>query len=442
MSLHRPPTVALKTLGCKLNQFETQQIRESLQHMGFVPVPFEGPADVYVINSCTVTAHTDRDCRRLIRHARKLSAGALIVVTGCYAEVSPDAVADVAQADLVVGNRSKPSLPQRIADEMRRRGWAPAALAHDATRYAGAHMLEGFADHTRAFVKVQEGCDAACTYCIVPRARGASRSVPLPDVLAQARSLIAAGFPELVLIGIHLGKYGLDLPDAPDLTGLVQELCALPGLGRLRLSSLEPREVPEALVDLVAHEPRVCRHLHIPLQSGSDAVLRRMNRPYDAAFYTELVGRIHALEPDICLGADVMVGFPGETDEEFEECLALVQQLPLHHLHVFTYSQRPGTPAAEMPSQVPHEVKIARNHRLRDLSEVKRTRFARSQIGQRLGVVFERPAHGRPGHLDGLSDNYLRVVVPGPEDLLGALEQVEVTGAVGDELQGQLLDLG
>lgn len=442
--MHPPvaPTVAFKTLGCKLNQFETEQIREDLEDLGFVPVPFEGPADVYVLNTCTVTARTDRDCRRLLRHARKLNPSAIIAVTGCYAEVSPEAVADVGEADLIVGNRDKPSLPQRIVDVARARGWSLAARGPGAVRYAGAHLLEGFADHTRAFVKVQEGCDAACTYCIVPRARGGSRSVPLGDVLAQARSLIAAGFAELVLIGIHLGKYGADLAEGLDLTGLVRELCALPGLGRVRLSSVEPREVAPALVDLVAHHPQVCRHLHIPLQSGSDAVLRRMNRPYNGAFYAELIERIHGTEPGICLGADVMVGFPGESEDEFEECFALVESLPLNHLHVFTYSPRPGTPAAGMPGQVPHEVKIARNHRLRNLSEVKRAKFARSQIGQQLGVVFERPVLGRPGRLDGLSDNYLRVQVPGPESLLGALRPVQITAAEGDVLQGRLLTSG
>lgn len=434
-----PPSAAIKTLGCKLNQFESQQIRQQLQALGCCIAPFESVADIYVVNSCTVTARTDRDCRRLIRHARHLNPVAFIVVTGCYAEVAPEALAALPEADLVVGNAGKATLGavirQRTADRL---DWPPGPTPDRGQSYAGGPILEDFADHTRAFVKVQEGCDAHCTYCIIPRARGKSRSVPVHDVLAQAESLIAAGHPELVLIGTHLGRYGQDLPDSPDLAGLLRALCDLPGLGRLRLSSIEPMEVTPEVVELVAHHVRLARHLHIPLQSGCDAVLQRMGRPYSAAAYADLVRRIHQADPAVCVGADVMVGFPGETEEEFLTTRRFLEDLPLGYLHVFTYSRRAGTPAADMPDQVPHPVAIARNHALRELSEEKRAAFANSMVGQTVGVVLERPVPESRGVLDGLSDNYLRVHVPGPETLLGTLQSCVVVSAREGLLQGRL----
>jgi threonylcarbamoyladenosine tRNA methylthiotransferase MtaB len=450
MSHTTSPTAAIKTLGCKLNQFESQQIREQLVRLGCRMVPFEEPADIYVINSCTVTSRTDSECRRLVRHAKRLNPQALVAVTGCYAEVNPGELEAIPEADIVVGNAGKGDLGRRMIESWLATTGAAVSLSlcgepesREAVPkqhpYAGGEMVGGFAQHTRAFLKVQEGCDAGCTYCIIPRARGASRSVPPQDVQTQAERLVAAGFAELVLIGIHLGKYGADLPGAPDLTGLVEVLLGLPGLGRLRLSSIEPREVPDALMSLVAAHPRLCCHLHIPLQSGCDSVLRRMNRPYDSAFYADLARRIHAADPRICLGADVMVGFPGETDEEFEATFRLIEQSPLNHLHVFTYSSRSGTPAAEMSGQLSHEVKIARNHRLRDLSAAKRQAFAHSMLGEMLEVVFERTAPDDPGVLDGLSDNYLRVHAPGEEAELGVIRPVRIHSVAGDTMRGEVV---
>ncbi len=438
-----PPSAAIKTLGCKLNQFESEQIRAELARLGCRFVPFESPADIYVINSCTVTARTDRDCRRLIRHAKRLNPASFVAVTGCYAQVFPEALQRLPEADLVVGNADKATLAERIRDRLADALRWPVASdpqASDACYAGSGPPVEQFSDHTRAFVKVQEGCDAACTYCIVPRARGPSRSVPPQQVEGQVARLISAGHAEVVLIGIHLGKYGADLPDAPDLAGLVARLCDLPGLGRIRLSSLEPREVSERLVELVTRHPRVCRHLHIPLQSGCQAVLQRMNRPYEPGFYADLIRRIRRAGPAVCLGADVMVGFPGETEAEFEATRRFVADLPLSYLHVFTYSPRPGTPAAQMPDQVPPEVKLARNHLLRDLSVVKRSALARSMVAATLEVIFERPVPGSEGLLDGLSSNYLRVHAAGAAERLGTLNRVQITEAVGETLLGRIVD--
>jgi len=291
-------------------------------------------------------------------------------------------------------------------------------------------------------VKVQEGCNAHCAYCIIPQARGRSRSVSLEEVVEQARRLAGAGHPEIVLIGTHLGQYGLDLPEPTGLVPLIRRLAALPELQRLRLSSIEPCEVSPELIALLDestpnHEPKLCRYLHIPLQSGCGSVLQRMNRPYNAGFYADLLRRIHEAQPATGLGADVIVGFPGETDEEFEQTREFVASLPLSYLHVFTYSPRRGTAAATMPGQVPHDVALRRNHVLRDLSERRRETFAAGMVGQAVGVVLQTDKG--EGWLGGVTDNYLQLSVQAPTELLQHLVACEVTHAEGGALVGRLL---
>lgn len=298
---------------------------------------------------------------------------------------------------------------------------------------------------------MQEGCNAQCAYCIIPRARGPSRSVPVEDVLEQARRLGGAGHPELVLIGTHLGQYGQDLPEKTDLTTLIEQLLALPEVRRLRLSSIEPREITERLIAMLAHGGRaldpsaphygkLCRHLHIPLQSGCDSVLQRMNRPYDTPFYAHLLERIHRLQPATCLGADVIVGFPGETEEEFAQTAAFIEALPLSYLHVFTYSVRRGTPAAKMPHHVPHDIAVKRNHFLRAISERKRKAFAAQMIGQILEIVLQTPDENKEGYLLGLSDNYLLVRVSASSERQQQLVVCEIIDMDEKEaiLQGRL----
>ena len=437
---------AITTLGCKLNQYESEQIREELARLGYDIVPFEDVADVYVVNSCTVTGRTDRDCRRLARKAKRQNPAATVIMAGCYAQVSPEELREIPEIDLILSNEDKVRLHELLpqAAVLEAAGLPPAC---DLPHYAAGAMVSEFSRHTRAFVKVQEGCDAACTYCVIPKARGASRSVPLGDVLEQCRRLAAAGHPEVVLIGTHLGRYGQNLPGAPDLAGLCRLISTEPSVRRVRLSSIEPREVTPELIALAAAgghardgEGKLCRHLHIPLQSGCDTVLRRMARPYCTSFYAELLRALHAAEAGICLGADVMVGFPGETEDEFEQTRAFLAGLPLAYLHVFTYSRRPGTPAAEMPDQVDYETKIARNHVLRDLSEAKRAAFAQANVGRQLEVVVEtRHAATPAGRMTGLSDNYLQVQFPGDESLAGTLVTVAITAADEGGVQGDLI---
>jgi len=422
---------AITTLGCKLNQYESERIREQLMCRGYDIVPYDEVADVYVVNSCTVTAKSDRDTRRLARQGKRRNPEALVVVTGCYAEVAGEALSRIGEIDVILGNTEKEALASHVP--------AGSDLADDEELSRSERLLGSFADHTRAFVKVQEGCDAHCAYCIIPQARGPSRSVRPVEVVRQVEKLVEAGHPEVVLIGVHLGRYGKDMPEEDvALDDLARWLCEVPGLRRLRFSSIEPREVTEGIIDLVVRHPKVCRHLHIPLQSGADAILTRMGRPYSASYYSDLVGRVRHASPLASIGADVMVGFPGETDEHAEETRRLLEALPLSYLHVFSYSQRPGTPAAEMPEQVAPELKKERSRALMSLSAEKRRTFAEQNLGQELSVVVEQPLEGDEGHVIGVSDNYLRVRFPGAPDLRGQVVRVRVLSTDAHFVNGVL----
>lgn len=428
-------TASIKTLGCKLNQYEGEQMRLQLERLGYHVVPYDEGADLCIINSCTVTSRTDRETRRLARGARRLNPRALVVVTGCYAQVRPDDLEAIAEVDMVLGNADK----QRLAELI------PSADGHEAAESGpdGPVIIHDFSDHTRAFVKVQEGCDAHCTYCIIPTARGASRSVPSETVLAQCLALAEAGYPEIILIGTHLGRYGVDLDEGVDLARLI-ELIGRTSVPRLRISSIEPREVTDEIINMIADGGRarpdpvtgkLCRHLHIPLQSGCDSVLHRMGRPYDTAFYRDLVLLVKQAAPDTCIGADVIVGFPGETDTEFEATRSFIAGLPLSYLHVFTYSERQGTPAATMPNPVNYELRKTRNHALRTISEQKRAEFATSMVGKCLEVVLQSPQ--AKGIVCGISDNYLEVDVADAGEPTARLVEVVVTHADNGRLQAR-----
>lgn len=436
----RTRSAAITTLGCKLNQYESEQLRQRLEDAGYTIVGFDDRADVYIVNSCTVTAKTDRDARRLARQAKRRNPQALVVVTGCYAECSPQALASMPEVDMVVGNNEKLTIPEALPAS--KGPAAPAARHSD-------DLIDEFTGHTRCFVKVQEGCNASCTYCIIPRARGASRSVPGDKVLRQAQQLAAHGYPEVVLIGTHLGQYGLDLVPPASLSSLIIHICNLPEVKRVRLSSIEPCEVSAEIVALIQQGGRacaadsspgvgkLCRHLHIPVQSGCDTVLSRMGRPYDVSFYRQLIERIVHAQPQTCLGTDVMVGFPGETATEFDYTYALLEGLPLAYLHVFSYSPRPDTPAATMPDQVPPEVKRSRSHSLRELSDRKRAAFAESLVGHTVEVVIQ--GVNPQGDLTGLTDNYLTLTTEGSSCLLRQIVTCEVLAARNGALRGKLI---
>lgn len=416
----KPARVAITTLGCKTNQFESAAMSESLAAAGYETVPFNQSADVYIINTCTVTAKSDAESRRLIRRAARLNPASQVVVTGCYAQLAAKELAGLPNVSLVIGNSEK----KGIAVLLENLDAAAKIQVSDIAREkvtAGLH-LESFSEHTRAFLQIQNGCDSFCSYCIVPYARGRSRSVPFDDVLAGARKSVAAGFSEVVLTGIHLGAYGLDLNPARSLFELIQKIDAEGFVSRLRIGSLEPNEVTAGLIRLLATSKNICPHLHLPLQSGSARVIQAMGRGYDPAFITALVTKVVAEVADISIGFDIIAGFPGESDAEHTETMALINSLPIAYMHVFPYSSRPGTAAAEMPGYLHPSVVKRRAEELRTLGERKKREFAERFIGRHLQVLVQ--GDGR----SGIARNYLTVELEGDAAISGNEEVVRITG--------------
>ena len=449
-------TVAFATLGCKLNQYDSAELQALLEARGLRTVPFEGPAQLYVINTCTVTARADHSDRQAIRRAIARNPDALVVVTGCYAQTNPAAVAAIPGVDVVLGTGDRHALPE-LLDGLRKRA-RPLVRVGDvfARRETPVVPLRRFAPgYTRAFVKVQDGCQHRCSFCIVPFARGDSRSQPPELVVEQVEALVAGGYAEIVLTGVDLGHYGWERLPRTSLAALVRRLLDVRGLGRLRLSSILPAYFTPELVETIVGEPRVCRHLHVPLQSGSDRVLRAMRRPYTVRVYRALAERLAVALPGLGLGTDLITGFPGETPEEFAETEALAAALPFTYLHVFSYSDRRGTEAARrpLPRVAPAEVH-RRTARLRRLGAAKQLAFRAAQVGRELEVLWlERGERGRPvgladnyvpvGLADnyvpvGLADNYVEVAVEGAAGSRG-LARVRVTGVDAGRLRGEVV---
>jgi threonylcarbamoyladenosine tRNA methylthiotransferase MtaB len=404
--------VAVATLGCKVNQCESAGIAEALTARGMTIVPFEEAADGYIINTCTVTGRTDYQSRQLIRRAIRKNPAAAVLVTGCYAQRAPEEIARIPGVRFITGNAEKERIPD-ILWEMA--VGFPRILVGDIRKEKGISRLGAtvFPEHTRAFLKIQDGCDAFCSYCIVPHARGTSRSLPPEELLERIASLSRTGYREVVLTGIHLGAWGRDLKPQEDLATLVRRIVEGCAAERLRLSSIEPRELSDELIALIGAAGTVCRHLHIPLQSGDDGILAVMRRDYDAAFFRDLVRKLHTTLPGIAVGIDVMAGFPGETEEAYLNTLRMVEEMPIAYLHVFPYSRRPGTPAATMAGQVPEEEKKRRAERLRAVGTAKRQAFAEGFIGTPLQVLVEGRTDKNTGLPVGFSDNYIPVAVRG-----------------------------
>lgn len=392
--------VAVINLGCKVNRFDWQQIAAQLDEQEIQFVPAQQEADLYVVNSCTVTHRSGAGSLKALRKIARENAGKPIIFTGCHASVAPESVKGIAPHIWVRGNDEKADLPRLIGQILQQ---------PDAVFSAPQPVVHG-ANLQRPVLRVQDGCDQHCRYCIIPQARGPSRSFAVEWVLEQVRAATARSVPELVLTGIHLGDYGKGLDASMDLAGLVQRILDDTELPRLRLSSIEPPELRPALVDLVCHDPRICRYVHIPIQSGSDKILAAMNRPYDSASVRDLITDLHTKNPRVAVGADVIVGFPGEDEADFGASFALCESLNIAYLHVFPFSPRPGTPAATMRPFVPQRIATKRAAALRDLSERKRRAFYQAQLGTEFDVVIERRSW-RPGYKRGTSDHYLDVHV-------------------------------
>jgi threonylcarbamoyladenosine tRNA methylthiotransferase MtaB len=418
----------ITNFGCRATQADGAAIEKSLQERGFARTTEAEHAEVVVLNTCTVTAAADHDARAAIRRVHRENPGCRIVVTGCYAQRAPEELAKLPGVELVVGNSHKHALAELVAGSenfvalaalttpSHRVTPSPSIFVGDIfahTELLAAPVFDACSDaeRTRPNLKVQDGCDNRCSFCIIPSVRGQSRSLRREEVLREVRALVAAGYREVVLSGINLGRWGNDLDHRERFEELVRAVIAETDLEKLRLSSVEPMDWSDELIALVAGEPRISKHVHAPLQSGSDRILRAMHRKYRPWHYAERIRKVRAAMPEAAIGADVMVGFPGETDALFEENRAFIASLPFTYLHVFTYSARPGTPAAEMHAQVPEPVKRERNRVLRELAAHKHRAFCASFVGRTLTAITLNT--GDAESTDALSDNYLKVRVQG-----------------------------
>lgn len=427
------PTFSITTLGCKLNQYESECIRQALIERDWEFRTFGESADYYIINTCTVTGKTDSRCRNAVRRARKAAPDSTIIVTGCYAETQADILEKMVETDLVIGNGKKDSIVGILEDLEGREN--PVSLSSD----PGNFDIANFYGHSRAFIKIQEGCNASCTYCIIPRARGRSRSVPAERVLRQVKKLEKNGIEEIVLTGIHIGRYGKDIDDRTSLDGLIESILAETGRLRLRLSSIEVNEVTEGLLSLISGTDRLAPHLHIPLQSGDDIILDAMNRPYDTSFFQKKIEAVRAISDGIGIGTDIITGFPGEDDSSFRRTFEFARSLPLTYFHVFSYSKRPGTPAETMDGQVDPDTRKSRSKKLIRLGRSKKREFMRSRTGNGELAMIQGKAKRYSRFSTALTGSYCEVSINCSSSLDGKLVPIDITHYSRGRLYGRVV---
>jgi threonylcarbamoyladenosine tRNA methylthiotransferase MtaB len=419
--------VAFYTLGCKLNFSETSTIARNFQDEGFERVDFEDVADIYVINTCSVTDNADKQFKQVVKKALKRNEKAFVAAVGCYAQLKPEELAAVDGVDLVLGATEKFKITDYIHDLSKNDlGEVHSCEIEEADFYVGSYSI---GDRTRAFLKVQDGCDYKCTYCTIPLARGISRSDTMENVLRNAAEISQQGIKEIVLTGVNIGDYGKgefgNKKHEHTFLELVQALDQVAGIERLRISSIEPNLLKNETIAFVAQSRTFVPHFHIPLQSGSNAILKKMKRRYLRELYTERVAKIREVMPHACIGVDVIVGFPGETDEHFLETYHFLNELDISYLHVFTYSERDNTEAALMDGVVPHNVRAKRSKMLRGLSVKKRRAFYESQLGTTRTVLFE--GENKEGYIYGFTENYVKVKTPWNPELVNTLHEVQLT---------------
>ena len=419
--------VAFYTLGCKLNFSETSTIARSFADEGFDRVDFSEKADMYVINTCSVTDNADKKFKTIVKKAQKINPDAFVAAVGCYAQLKPEELADVDGVDLVLGATEKFKITDYINDLTKNdHGKVYSCEIADANFYVGSYAI---GDRTRAFLKVQDGCDYKCTYCTIPLARGISRSDTLENVLKNAADISNQGIKEIVLTGVNIGDYGKgefgNKKHEHTFLDLVKALDEVEGIHRLRISSIEPNLLKNETIEFVAQSKTFVPHFHIPLQSGSDSLLKLMKRRYMTNLYQERVSKIREVIPNCCIGVDVIVGFPGETEEHFLETYHFLNDLDISYLHVFTYSERDNTPAATMDGVVPIKVRNKRSKMLRGLSVKKRRAFYESQLGNELTVLFE--SENKEGYINGFTENYVKVKTPWNPELVNTLHKVKLT---------------
>lgn len=432
--------IAFYTLGCKVNQADTASMENLFLRSGHQLVSFDGEADVYIINTCVVTNTGQRKSRQTIHRAIRKNPNALIVVTGCYPQTAAEEVKAIAGVDMIIGNQDRAQIVQLVEERLAHRQTDTLDAVHKLTAStAFEEMAAGdITDKTRAFLKIQEGCNQFCTYCIIPYARGPLRSRSLESIRTETQRLISAGFKEIVLIGIHLGCYGKENPDGPSLYDAVKTVLDVPGVQRLRLGSLESVEVEPRLLTLMQEDARFCRHLHLPLQSGCDKTLQAMHRPYTTAKFKTLLADIKTKVPDIAITTDVIVGFPGETEADFETTCKFAESCGFSKMHIFPFSARKGTPAEKFAGAVTEAVKKERADILGRIDETMHKTFLQAMVGQNAEVLFEQPAG--EDYFEGLTGNYQRVFVKsGGRNLGGEILPVKITAFDGEKLLGEII---
>jgi len=426
-----PNTVAFYTLGCKLNYSETSSIGRLFEDAGYQEVDFRDGADIYVINTCSVTDFADKKCRNIVRRALKFSPDAKVVVVGCYAQLKPQEISEIPGVDLVLGAAEKFRILEYIDNVSKApdKGMVRAGEIREVKDFVNAFS---FGDRTRSFLKVQDGCDYKCSFCTIPLARGKSRSDTVENVVANACKIAEMGVKEIVLTGVNIGDFGngteiiegVKPKKEAMFIDLIRELDKVEGISRFRISSIEPNLCTDEIIEFVAQSERFVPHFHMPLQSGNNKQLKQMRRRYKRELYAERVAKIKSLMPHCCIGVDVIVGFPGETEEDFLETYRFINELDISYLHVFTYSERPNTPAAEMAEAVPMEERRRRNKMLNVLSEKKRRYFYEQHLGQTRPVLFEQ--HPDENLMSGFTDNYIKIEAPLDEALLNEMAEVDL----------------
>ncbi|QOW09073.1 tRNA (N(6)-L-threonylcarbamoyladenosine(37)-C(2))-methylthiotransferase MtaB [Kaistella flava (ex Peng et al. 2021)] len=426
-------TAAFHTLGCKLNFAETSTIARQLTGAGYTKVSFDEPANVYIINTCSVTENADRECKFHVKRAMKANPDGLVVILGCYAQLKPEEISEITGVDLVLGAKEKFNILSYLDDlqKSESHGIIHSCEIDEADFFIGSYSI---GDRTRAFLKVQDGCDYKCTYCTIPLARGISRSDTIESVVRNATEIAQKGIREIVLTGVNIGDYGKgefgNKKHEHTFLDLISELDQVERIERIRISSIEPNLLKNESIELVAKSKRFVPHFHIPLQSGSDDLLKQMKRRYMSGLYADRVSKIREVMPDSCIGVDVIVGFPGETEEKFLETYNFLNELPISYLHVFTYSERENTEAAEMDGVIPIPERKRRNKMLRILSEKKKMAFYQTQLGKTLPVLWEH--ENKNGIMFGFTENYVRVQKPFDENSINQIETLKLKKILTD----------
>ncbi len=425
------------TLGCKVNTYESEAVKKQFENNGYSLVDFDEFADIYIINTCTVTHLGDRKSRQMIRRTKQINPESILVVMGCYAQVAPTDIGKISEVDIIIGTDKKAHVYDAVAEFLENK--EKLNLVSDISDKKDFEELEvtSYDGRTRAFLKVQDGCNNFCSYCIIPYARGRIRSRSLESSLKEARRLASNGFSEIVLVGIHLASYGKDTGES--LLDLLKGLNEIDGISRIRMGSLEPTLFDDKFTEEIAKLPKICRHFHLSLQSGCDGTLMRMNRKYKTADYRESARRIRETFPDAAITTDIMVGFPGETDEEFEKSLNFAKEISFAEAHIFKYSVRKGTVAEKMTNQISPDVKEERSKRLTEVTKSTQENFLKSHIGKTVDVLFERQHKGISGVYEGKTDNYITVIAKSEKDVSGAICKVKITSVKGGLALGEIL---